>query len=91
MAKVKSPKGTFFTSTKGGKVQGGKGSVSTLTDALAETAKCEPCGCDSCLGYWTMIDAATGELMVVYIDSGSLVVDTFDDGIAALKVLKANR
>jgi len=85
MAEVKIPKGYARTGPGLGR------SVESFTDALQTLAFCGPCGCDSQLGYWTQIDALDGTLKVIYINNETLVIDDYDTGIAALKVLCAAR
>ena len=85
MSEVKIPKGYAKTGPGLGK------SVESFGDALQIMANCGPCGCNSQLGYWTQIDALDGTLKVIYINNETLVIDDYDTGIAALKVLCAGR
>lgn len=61
--------------------------INTLQDALAEQAKCHCGGIDCCYGYISLIDAATGAPIVLYVNNGSLVIEDFDTGLANLKAL----
>jgi Na+-translocating ferredoxin:NAD+ oxidoreductase RNF subunit RnfB len=51
----------------------GKEAVYSIVDALKHEAKCGPCGCDPCLGYWTNIDVETGEVVAIFIEGGAVV------------------
>lgn len=77
---------------KQGYVTDSKGrTLNTLQEALAEQAKCHCGGIDCCLGYISLIDAATGNDIVLYVNNGSLVIEDFDTGLANLKTLYKNR
>lgn len=72
-------------------VDGKNRTLNTLQDALAEQAKCHCGGIDCCLGYISLIDAATGKEIVLYVNNGSLVIEDFNTGLANLKDLYKNR
>lgn len=78
-------KGTPFTNTSGERLE-------DYEAVMAEQAKCHACGCDTCLGYETIICATTGELLIRYY-TGALggpytqVIEPFDTGLANVKAL----
>lgn len=70
-------------------VNGDNENIADLPTALESLAKCEPCGCNSCLGYWTMTDALDGTLKGVYINNDTLVIEDLATAISNLETLKA--
>jgi hypothetical protein len=86
----------YFWKTKG--IAGRRIGIETLQAALTAQADCGPCGCDNCYGFTTHINAETGELMMKWItgtggegDEFIENIDTYEVGLAAVKVLKAAR
>lgn len=68
---------TFFVK---GLYRYGKEAVYSLVDGLRLEAKCGPCGCDPCLGYWTNIDVDTGEVVAIFVEGGAVVTMPLADG-----------
>lgn len=92
MAEVKFGQGYAWKMRRNGK----RKTIDSLSDALSVLADCGICGCDPCLGYWTQINAETGDLMAMWItgtDSGSytLNIDTYDNAMPTLRTLKDAR
>lgn len=92
MAKVKIAKGYVKSGDGIGK------SHDTLESALAEQGKCDSCGCDSTLGFMTLTNAETGELMMLYVtgtgeqgDEYTLNIADHATGLAAVKDLCSAR
>ena len=65
--------------------------LESFEDVLAEQAKCDCGGVDCCYGFMTLIDAATGDLMAIWIENGVLKTDTKENAMPILKALKASR
>lgn len=58
----------------------------SLADVLSEEFNsCQPCGCDPCLGGISQIDVETGELVVIFVEDGTLVTMPYDSGKEYLK------
>lgn len=64
-------------------VTGNNSPVKTLSDAQRIVAKCDACGCDDVLGYFTMLDVETGNVTPVYLDDGTLTVADLSIGTMA--------
>lgn len=87
--------GALYKSGKKTKSNGGRDNIPTLADGLSELAKCDACGCNSCYGYETILNAETGELLIRYYtgeaEPYTEVVKPFDEGLALVKALYAAR
>ncbi len=74
---------------------GAKIPVNGFNEALdLLTKSCEPCGCNSCNGISTMLNATTGELMGIYItgtDPYTLVIEPYDTAWANAEALRIAR
>lgn len=88
--------GYVYTVPGRGKLQK---NVETLAEALALQADCTACGCEgTCFGYWTQMNSETGELLMIWITGTGTVedpfvqnIDTYANGLVAVKALKAAR
>ena len=86
MAKQKSKHVPRFK--QGYVVNGDNQNIPDLPSALESLSSCDPCGCNSCLGYWTMTDGFDGTLKGVYINNNTLVIEDLATAITNLEVLK---
>lgn len=89
MAEVKFKKGLAHAGVN--RTAGGRNSIETLKDAMAEQAKCGCAGQDCCYGYETMLHAETGDLLIRYYTGTTaapvVVVEPFDIGLPKVKAL----
>lgn len=69
----------------------GKEAVHSIVDALRLEAKCGPCGCDPCLGYWTNIDCETGEVVACYVSGTEVICGPLAEVKETLKVKQKAR
>lgn len=93
MAKVKFGHGYVWT-IKNGK----RKNVDSLNDGLEDIANCSPCGCSTCFGYTTHLNAETGEIVMKWITGTGTEedpyvenIDDYDAGLIAVKALKVTR
>lgn len=63
MANVKFGSGLIWALKRRGK----RKPIESLQQALAEEAKCSPCGCDEVQGFFTMKDLATDNVHLVFL------------------------
>lgn len=92
MANPKFKQGFVHTGTN---KKSGSNNIGSLAEALEELAKCDHCGCNSCLGHFTFLNVQTGTVMAVYVRgtdvAPTLVIQPLADALPVLQAAQANR